>query len=160
MATTKSQTKEGIVETAPAAFSAEQVQDMIKAAVESAVNASAMNMRMPQAPIVVQKDDANIVKAERALKEKQRQFNNFVNGLISGRGNYRTITIPKVYRKWTGDITAGLNGVVIKVKADGRPYRVHKSFVPIIINKLRYVDDKVSTMQSGGDVRYSNSISR
>ena len=82
---------------------------------------------------------------ERVIKENRL----FMERLSKApKSDYRTISIPQVYRKYFGSqLVVGINGSFVTVPVDGRPHRVHKDFYSLIKRKLEYEDDKISTME-------------
>lgn len=106
--------------------------------------------------VTVERKDSDVVReAEQDMRKKQMQRAKFINFLREDSENHVLYTIPKIYKRYVGDLTIGLNHAIIKIKADGNPVKVHKSFVPVVEAKLRYYDDKISTMQEnrGEDIR-------
>ena len=64
------------------------------------------------------------------------------------KSDYRTITIPQVYRKYIGPyLPVAINGSFINVPINGRPYRVHKDYYSLIKRRMDYEDDKIATME-------------
>ena len=105
-----------------------------------------------------QKEVDSTVKGikERVVREMNSEFervvkNNrdFMQRLSKApKEDYRTISIPRVYRKYFGSqLVVGINGSFVTVPVDGRPHRVHKDFYSLIKRKLEYEDDKISTME-------------
>lgn len=147
MATANEETKVKVKNVETTGFSLEQVTELIKTTVESMSQAQQAQAQ----PILVQKDDNIMVAAEKQLRRKRESHANFVRYISTDEDDYVTYKIPKVYKRWVGDLTVGLNGAVIKIKSNGQPVRIHKSFVPLLNRKLRYIDDKVSTMLTAPD---------
>lgn len=111
------------------------------------------NQNAPAAPV---KQEMNSVQA-RVMQTINRNFdkrvahnNEFVKILAnSPRKDYVVMSIPRVFAKYFGSqLPVGLNGSVIQVPVNGRPFRVHKLYVPIIKQALEYKDQKIAFMES------------
>ena len=82
---------------------------------------------------------------ERVIKDNRKFMQRLAN---APKEDYRTISIPRVYRKYFGSqLVVGINGSFVTIPVDGRPHRVHKDFYSLIRRKLEYEDDKISTME-------------
>jgi len=93
------------------------------------------------------------------VNEMNREFNRqvtenkrFMEKLArSPESDYTTIRIPRVFKQYFGSaLKAGLNGSVIQIPIDGRSYKIHKKFLPIIQRKLDYEDQKIDFMERSG----------
>ena len=61
------------------------------------------------------------------------------------------ITIDKLYVPYTGtSVTSSINGSVIKVPVDGKPYEVHPAHYAAIRGYLTYISDQIER-NSGND---------
>ena len=65
------------------------------------------------------------------------------------QSEYRTIRIPKMYRKYLGSsLPVGINGSIIYIPIDNKPHRIPKEYYALAQRKLEYEDDKNSVMES------------
>lgn len=104
----------------------QQVEDTVKNARERIV-------------VEMNKEFERVVKDNRTFVERLSK---------APKSDYRTISIPQVYRKYLGSqLVVGINGSIVTIPVDGRSYRVHKDFYSLIKRKLEYEDDKISTME-------------
>lgn len=97
---------------------------------------------------------------QRVVRDMQTEYdrvvrynNEFMKELANApRSDYRTVRIPEVYKKYFGSqLVVGINGSFVTVPVDNRPHRVHKDFYSLIMRKLEYEDDKISTMARTGN---------
>ena len=107
-----------------------------------------------------QKETTSKQVKQRAIREMQgaydeavTQNNQFMRELAEApKSDYRTVRIPEVYRKYFGSqLVVGINGSFVTVPVNNRPHRVHKDFYSLIMRKLEYEDDKISTMERTGN---------
>lgn len=79
------------------------------------------------------------------VTERNRRFMEKV--AKSPKSEYVTVTIPQMYRKYFGStLPVGVNGTIISIPVNNRPYRIHKIFVPALRQRLNYKDEKISQM--------------
>lgn len=81
---------------------------------------------------------------DRRVNENKRFLQRLANAPES---DYRYISIPRVYAKYLGsNIPVSINGSVITIPVNGKRYKVHKYYVPIIRQRIEYEDEKISYM--------------
>lgn len=109
-----------------------------------------------QAPVTVQLEDNLSSIQSRVVRDIQKQLDRritenkrFMQSLVNApASDYITMRIPRVFAKYFGSqMLVGLNGSVIQVPVNGRPFRVHKHYVPIINQKIEYEDQKIAYME-------------
>jgi len=83
---------------------------------------------------------------ERVVQEN----NKFLRSLLNPSKEDKVyVTIPRVYKPYFGSmLPVGINTSIINVPIDNRPHPIHKAFLPIIMAKLGYEDEKISYMQA------------
>lgn len=92
------------------------------------------------------------IEIEKRVKNLEMQQRSFAERIAKDKRNYVTFSIPKVYAEYAPSITAMINGVTVKVKADGKPVRIHKVFASALQKKLDHLDDKIANMRDGGQI--------
>lgn len=111
--------------------------------------------RQEAASQVASKEQFSSIQS-RVMNDVNKQFDQrmarnrkFVETLAnSPKSDYRIMSIPQIYAKYFGsELPVGLNGSVIQVPINGRRFRVHKKFVPIINQALKFKDQKVAFME-------------
>lgn len=85
---------------------------------------------------------------DNAVKANTKFMASLVNAPES---DYVKVIIPRVYKPYFGPmLPVGLNGSLINIPIDNRPHKVHKAYLPIILQKLRYEDEKIDFMNRTG----------
>lgn len=82
--------------------------------------------------------------------ETVRKNAEFLRGLANPKKeDIVYVTIPRIYRPYFGSmLPVGLNTSFINIPIDNRPHPIHKAFLPIVMTKLGYEDEKISFMQN------------
>ena len=117
---------------------------------------SVANNQQPQqtANVILQEDLRStsqkvIARMNREFDARVARNQNFMKKLADApRSDYVIMSIPRVFAKYFGSqLPVGLNGSVIQVPINGRPFRIHKAYVPIIQQTLNYEDQKIAFME-------------
>lgn len=91
---------------------------------------------------------ANSVAFQQRLAKEQASFSQFHADIAADTKNFINVEIPLIYAKYIGKFqTITWNGSIVKIPVDGNRYTIHKGFLPILMEKLRYVSEKVSREQ-------------
>lgn len=80
---------------------------------------------------------------------KQLAFQKRIVADLQANKNCRLYAIPKIYKEYQPSFTVSINGCTIKVPADGVPRKIHNRYIDIIEQRLRHLDEKIESMQSG-----------
>lgn len=94
---------------------------------------------------------ANVVsiKIDGKMQNKVRRQQEFISSIRNDfeRGtNIVTLSIPRLYAEYQPSFTVCINGCSIKLPADGKPRRVHKSYAAIVLKRLEHLDRKIEAM--------------
>lgn len=76
--------------------------------------------------------------------KRDRDAKRFFERTMREKDKMRKIMIPKIYKDYAGDITSNVNGLTVKVPADGKTHVVHQMHYEAIQSKLRYLDENIA----------------
>lgn len=135
------------------------VSDIISQTIQKTIEGLAPLLnRGGASPEVVQRSGESVRRD--VIREINTDFERLVNAnkrfleklANTPKSEQVVVRIPKVYAKYLGgSLPVGLNGSIIYIPADNRPYLVPKSMKAIIENTIAYEDEKIDFMERTGN---------
>lgn len=86
-----------------------------------------------------------IEKKAREVHEAQRRF---AERLANEKDQYVDVSIPAIYKNYMPSITLSINGVTVKIPADGKIYKVHRLFADMLNVRLKRLDEKIDQLRN------------
>ena len=130
--------------------------DSLAEAIGSAI-AKNMNIANAQKNRDVTNASVAAIEINKKVQEKAKNQINFQRRIVddlNNRRNCKMYSIPLIYKEYQPSFTVSINGCTIKVPADGQPRLIHNRYIDIIEQRLRYLDQKINSMNnSGRDIR-------
>lgn len=134
------------------------LSDIISQTIQKTIEGLAPYLGKSPSGTTVKEESTNL--RERILKEMNNDFDHVLNANKRFMGQLANtpksemvmVQIPRVYAKYLGSVLpVGLNGSVIAIPIDNKPYLIPKRMKEIVDKTLAYEDEKISFMERTGN---------